>query len=60
MKKLTPLFQFVLIVLLSVISITGAIAQPKIKKVELVMIPEHADALYKAGERVKIKEAVKT
>ena len=55
MKKLTPLFQFVLIVLLSVISITGAIAQPKIKKVELVMIPEHADALYKVGERVKIK-----
>ena len=32
MKKLTPLFQFVLIVLLSVISITGAIAQPKIIK----------------------------
>ena len=45
MKKQTPLFQFVLIVLFSVISITGAIAQPKIKKVELVMIPEHADAL---------------
>ncbi|MBO7269226.1 MAG: acetylxylan esterase, partial [Bacteroidales bacterium] len=30
-------------------------AQPAVKKVQLVMIPNHADALYKTGEMVKIK-----
>ncbi len=30
-------------------------AQPSVKKVQLVMIPNHADASYKTGEPVKIK-----
>ena len=30
-------------------------AQPKIKKVELVMVPDNSDALYRCGEKVKIK-----
>ena len=30
-------------------------AQPAMKKVQLVMVPNHADATYKVGEQVKIK-----
>ena len=30
-------------------------AQPRISKVQLVLVPDHSDALYRAGEKVKIK-----
>ncbi|MBO4985999.1 MAG: acetylxylan esterase [Bacteroides sp.] len=33
----------------------GAMAQPSIKKVQLHLVPDHADALYKTGQNVKMK-----
>lgn len=33
----------------------GAFAQPSVKKVQVVMVPDHADAVYQVGEQVKMK-----
>ena len=33
----------------------GVMAQPSIKKIQLHLVPDHADALYKSGEQVKMK-----
>ena len=33
----------------------GIMAQPSIKKIQLHLVPNHADALYKSGEQVKMK-----
>lgn len=57
MKRFTALsFTAVLIFCTAFfIGCPALLAQPKIKKVELVMVPDHADALYKIGEKVKIR-----
>ena len=33
----------------------GAWAQPSVTKVQLIMVPNHADALYRTGEQAKVK-----
>lgn len=45
---------FVALTLWGVVSLL-ALAQPGMKKVNLHLVPDHADALYKAGEKVKMK-----
>ena len=38
-------------VLIGVFALLGVSAQPVIKKVQVALIPNHADALYKVGEQ---------
>lgn len=33
----------------------GAVAQPSMKKVQLLLVPDHADALYRSGEKATMK-----
>ena len=42
-------------VLIGVFALLGVSAQPVIKKVQVALIPNHADALYKVGEQAKFK-----
>ena len=44
----------IFLTLLAVCSL-GIIAQPRATKVQLILVPDHADALYNAGEDAKIK-----
>lgn len=42
-----------ILVLTAVMAMTlGALSQPSVKKVQLFMIPDHADAIYKVGEPI--------
>lgn len=49
MKKGILAFVMAIVVALS------AMAQPSVKKVQVVMVPDHADAIYHVGEQVKMK-----
>lgn len=42
-------------IIISVLAVLGLSAQPVIKKVQVALIPDHADALYKVGEQAKFK-----
>ncbi|MBR5855929.1 MAG: acetylxylan esterase [Bacteroidales bacterium] len=46
------LFSFLVIIILS---FSALMAQPKMKKVQLIMIPDHDNALYLKGEEVKFE-----
>ena len=47
--------QFSLSFVLIIIMGLCAIAQPRATKVQLHLVPDHANALYKAGENAKVK-----
>ena len=49
--------KFVKLLLLCVCMVAAQVlvAQPRLQKVQLMAVPDHSDALYKAGERVKMK-----
>lgn len=49
MKHLSVFFAFIILCTI------GAIAQPRATKVQLILVPDHADALYNAGEDAKFK-----
>ena len=49
MKKLSLIFTMIFALGLS------AFAQPRASKVQLILVPDHTDALYKAGEQVTMK-----
>lgn len=36
-------------------AVAGAVAQPSVKKVQVILVPDHEDAVYKVGEPVKMK-----
>lgn len=43
------------LMLLAAMIATAAIAQPSMKKVQVILVPDHADATYMTGEQVKMK-----
>ena len=47
--------KYFLSLIVTVLASVAMFAQPSVKKVQLVMVPNHADASYKTGEQVKIK-----
>lgn len=49
MKHLSAIFAFIILCTI------GAIAQPRATKVQLILVPDHADALYTSGEDAKFK-----
>lgn len=49
MKRLFFAVMYVLAIAL------GVMAQPSVSKVQVILVPDHADALYQAGEQAKMK-----
>ncbi len=47
--------RIVLCLLAMVFAVAGAMAQPSVKKVQVIMVPDHSDAVYKLGEKVKLQ-----
>lgn len=45
--------KIIFILLASVIAMAAS-AQPSVKKVQIILVPNHADAIYKLGEQVEM------